>query len=215
MNTYPLTDIEQLSEHTFRLRVNRPPNMSIKSGQCFNVGLPSIAINREYSMYSSADSEYLDFLIRSVEGGLISPSLKKLKPGDLVEIDGAYGEFCLKDPLNTNQEYLFIATGTGIAPFHSFVQTWPTINYKILHGIRTKSECYNAQDYIQGAYVPCISQPDDNSKGIRVTDYLSTETLSSNVRVYICGNRKMIIEVFEILHAKGISGDQIITEVFF
>ena len=214
MNTYPLIDIEHLSKHTFRLRVNRP-DIAIKSGQCFNVGLPGLEINREYSMYSSANSEYLDFLIRSVEDGLISPALQKLKPGDLVEVDGAYGEFCLKDPFSNNQEYLFIATGTGIAPFHSFVQTWPTINYKILHGIRSQDECYHAQEYKKDAYIPCISQPDDGNKGVRVTDYLLANELSPNVQVYICGNRNMIVDTFEILHAKGISGDQIITEVFF
>jgi ferredoxin/flavodoxin---NADP+ reductase len=214
MNTYTLIDIEHLTKHTFRLRVDRP-DILIKSGQCFNIGLPGLEINREYSMYSSADSEYLDFLIRSVEDGLISQALQKLKPGDLVEIDGAYGEFCLEEPLNSNQEYLFIATGTGIAPFHSFVQTWPTINYKILHGVRTKDECYHAQEYGEGGYIPCISQPDDGSKGVRVTDYLTAKELPSNIQVYICGNRKMIIETFEILHAKGVSGDQIITEVFF
>ena len=214
MNTYPLVDIEHLTDHTFKIRVNRP-DIPIKSGQCFNIGLPDLEINREYSMYSSADSKYLDFLIRSVEGGLVSSALQKLKPGDLVEIDGAYGEFCLKDPLNNKHEYLFIATGTGVAPFHSFVQTWPTINYKILHGVRTKDECYHAQAYGENDYISCISQPDNGNKGVRVTDYLSTKELPSNVQVYICGNRNMIIEIFEILNAKGISGDQITTEVFF
>lgn len=214
MNTYPLIDIEHLSKHTFRLRIKRP-DIPIKSGQCFNVGIPGLEINREYSMYSAANSEYLDFLIRSVEDGLVSSALQKLKSGDLIEVDGAYGEFCLKNPLDDDNEYLFIATGTGIAPFHSFVQTYPTINYKLLHGIRTDEERYHAQHYKEGPYIPCISQPADGSKGTRVTDYLLTNKLPSNVQVYICGNRNMIIDAFEILHAKGISGDQIITEVFF
>ena len=136
MNTYPVLDIEHLTNNTFRLRVERP-DITIISGQCFNVGIPDLGINREYSMYSSANSKYLDFLIRSVEGGLISSELQKLKPGDLVEVDGAYGEFCLKDPLNKSQDYLFIATGTGIAPFHSFIKTYTKIKYKILHGVKS------------------------------------------------------------------------------
>ena len=214
MNTYPLERVEHLTENTFKIRIKRP-DILIKSGQCFNVGIPLLGINREYSMYSAADSDYLDFLIRAVNGGIISSELQKLKPGDLVEVDGAYGEFCLNEPIDYSQEYLFIATGTGIAPFHSFVQTWENLNYLILHGVRTKDECYDMSHYKLNSYVPCLSSPGNDEQSIRVTDYLSNIELSSSVKVYICGNRNMIVEVFEILHNKGVSGDRIITEVFF
>ena len=214
MNTYPVLDIEHLTKNTFRQRVERP-NIEIVSGQCFNVGLPKLGINREYSMYSAADSKYLDFLIRSVEGGMISTELQKLKPGDLVEVDGAYGEFCLKDPLNNDEDYLFIATGTGIAPFHSFIKTWNNIDYKIVHGVRYHNECYDSKDYKNGTYVPCVSQPEDGSEARRVTDHLSCEKISKNTNVYVCGNRAMIVDVFDILHLKGVSGDRVTTEVFF
>lgn len=214
MNSYPLVDIEHLTKDTFKIRIKRP-DIEIVSGQCFNIGLPGLQINREYSIYSSANSKYLDFLIRAVEDGSVSSALQKIKPGDLIEVDGAYGEFCLKNPLNSDQEYFFIATGTGIAPFHSFVETWPTINYKLLHGIRYENECYDANAYKKGCYIPCISKPADGREGMRVTDYISNNELPSNAQVYICGNRNMIVEVFEILHSKGISGDKIVSEVFF
>jgi len=214
MNNYPLIDIEHLTSNTFQLRVDKP-NFPIKSGQCFNVGLDGLGINREYSMYSSANSKYLDFLIRSTEGNGISSALQKLKAGDMVEIDGAYGEFCLEEPINNNQEYLFIATGTGIAPFHSFIKTWPDINYSLIHGIRYDEEQYHFEDYSQECYLPCISKPSDGKNGLRVTDYLNNNKIPKDVKVYICGNRNMIVDVFNILHSKGVSGDRIITEVFF
>ena len=214
MNTYPVLDIEHLTNNTFRLRVERP-DITIISGQCFNVGIPDLGINREYSMYSSANSKYLDFLIRSVEGGLISSELQKLKPGDLVEVDGAYGEFCLKDPLNKSQDYLFIATGTGIAPFHSFIKTYTKIKYKILHGVKSVDECYDSNAYADGAYISCISKPKGCDKPRRVTDYLSSIEVSMETQVYVAGNRNMIVDVYDILHSKGVSGDRIITEVFF
>ena len=146
---------------------------------------------------------------------MISSNLQKTKPGDLVEIDGAYGDFCIEEPIDKKTEYLFIATGTGIAPFHSFVETWPNLNYNLVHGIRFEKECYHYNDYEKNSYVPCISRPNDNSQGMKVTDYLLLNELSKDVQVYICGNRNMIVDVFEILHTKGISGDQITTEVFF
>ena len=214
MNTYPLVDIEHLSKHTFRIRIDRP-DIDIISGQCFNIGLPDLQTNREYSIYSSANSKYLDFLIRAVEGGRISSALQKLKPGDLIEVDGAYGEFCLKNPLKSDQKYLFIATGTGIAPFHSFIETWPNIDYTLLHGVRYGDECYHANAYKKESYIPCISKPADGSKGARVTDYLSNNKLPLNIQIYICGNRNMIVDTFEILHSQGVSSDNITTEVFF
>ena len=214
MSTCRILDIEHLTANTFKLRVERP-EIAIISGQCFNIGIPGLGINREYSMYSSADSEYIDFLIRSIDDGLISKELQKLKPGDLVEVDGAYGEFCLKDPLNPNYEYLFIATGTGIAPFHSFIKTYNELNYKLLHGVRTSDECYDIKDYEAGAYISCISKPEGINRSKRVTDYLPGLDISADTEIYICGNRNMIVDVFEILHSKGVSGDRIITEVFF
>ena len=214
MNTYPVLENEHLTEDTFRLRCERP-DIAIKSGQCFNIGLPGLGVNREYSIYSSANSPYLDFLIRSVEGGLISLNLQKTKPGDLVEIDGAYGDFCIEEPIDKETEYLFIATGTGIAPFHSFVETWPDLNYNLVHGVRFEKECYHIKDYEKNSYVSCISRPSDKSQGMRVTDYLLINELPKNVQVYICGNKNMIIDVFELLHSKGIYGNQIKTEVFF
>jgi len=214
MNTYPLLDIEHLTETTFRLRVDRP-DIPIRSGQCFNLGIPGFGVNREYSMYSAEDSSYLDFLIRSVDGGLTSTGLQKAQPGDLIEIDGAYGKFCLDDPLNKSNNYLFIATGTGIAPFHSFVETWPSINYKILHGVRTPEERYHMQEYTKDSYIPCISRPKDGTSGKRVTDYLTEYSIPEGTKVYVCGNRNMIIDVFDLLHKKEVFGDQIKTEVFF
>lgn len=214
MSSCRVLDIEHLTENTFKLRVERP-KIKIISGQCFNVGIPGIGINREYSMYSSADSEYIDFLIRSVDDGLISKELQKLKTGDWVEVDGAYGEFCLKDPSNENLSYLFIATGTGIAPFHSFIKTYTNLNYNIVHGVRTEDECYDSENYKSDAYVSCISRPSGAHKPRRVTDYLFDLEIPKKTQVYICGNRNMIIDVFEILFTKGISSNQIVTEVFF
>ena len=82
---------------------------------------PAQGVNREYSTYSGEHEEHLDFLIKEVEGGLVSVQLKSLKPGDGVEIHGFYGNFRIKSP-DDGRSYCFVATGTGIAPF-PFVRT--------------------------------------------------------------------------------------------
>lgn len=214
MKNYKILKIEHMAAGTFRLRTERP-QVRIKAGQCFNVGVPGSGVNREYSMYSGADDPYLDFLIREVEGGYVSPALKKLKAGDSVEIDGPYGEFCLHGAVDGSRRYLFLASGTGIAPFHSFVQTYPELNYTLLHGIRHPQEQYHAQDYRPGAYVPCISKNAPDQPSMRVTDYLRQHPADPDAIVYLCGNRNMIIDVFEILRDQSVPGDNLFTEVFF
>jgi ferredoxin-NADP reductase len=212
MNSYLVLSNTQKTQNTFCVRVERP-NTSIKSGQCFNVGVAGMDINREYSMYSGADDPYLEFLIRAVDDGLVSSRLQKLKIGDEVEIDGPYGEFCIS-PEKTNSKYVFIGSGTGVAPFHSFVKTYPNLDFILIHGIRYAGEAYDFEDYQTGTYIPCISQ-NGAGQSMRVTDYLCANPISSDSIVYLCGNRNMIIDAVQILLDQGISGNQIISEVFF
>ena len=210
---YKVLEVEHLSPHVFRLRTERPA-VPIRAGQCFSVGTKGLGINREYSMYSGAEDPYLDFLIRSIEHGVVSTALQNVRAGDEVEIGGPYGEFCLPESVLKNR-YLFVATGTGIAPFHSYIKTFPGLDYRILHGIRLWEETYHATHYESGRYLACISQPADGGPGQRVTSHLAHENIVSDEKIYLCGNRAMIVDVVEILRAKGVSGDNIFMEVFF
>lgn len=210
---HKVIEVEHLTPHVFCLRTERPA-VPIRAGQCFSVGPKGLGVNREYSMYSGAEDSHLDFLIRSVEGGVVSTALQTLRVGDDVEIGGPYGEFCLSEPVSGSR-YLFIATGTGIAPFHSYAKTFSGLDYRVLHGIRLREETYHAADYESGRYSACISRPNGSEPGERVTDRLARENIADGEKIYLCGNRAMIVDAVEILRAKGVSGDNIFMEVFF
>lgn len=212
MKTYTVLDVEIKTNETFVLRIEKP-NVPIKAGQCFNVGLPGMDINREYSMYSDANAKHLEFLIRVVENGLVSTRLQNLKAGDQVEVDGPYGEFCI-DQAHLDRKFVFIGSGTGIAPFHSFVKTFPKIDYLIIHGVRKSIEKYDERDYMPQRYVACVSKNEIGSS-MRVDDYLKHNLLHKDSFIYLCGNRNMIIDAVQILLDQGFSGNQIISEVFF
>jgi len=209
---YKVLDIARLTPHVYRVRTTRP-DVPIRAGQCFSVGPKGFGINREYSIYSGADEPYLDFLIRRVEHGLVSVALQNVVPGEEVEVGGPYGDFCLQPPTDGNR-YLFVATGTGIAPFHSYVKSFPRLDYRLLHGIRSPEETYDARDYDPQRYVACMSRPPSGAAE-RVTDRLKREKIGSDEKIYLCGNRAMIVDAIAILRAKGVSGDNIYTEVFF
>jgi len=212
MKNYKIIDVIHLTKNVFKLVTERP-NLSVVAGQCFNLGVPGTSINREYSIYSGSGDLNLVFLIRAIDDGLVSSRLQKMVPGDGIEIDGPYGEFCI--PLDKQRsKFFFIASGTGIAPFHSFVKTFPDIDYTIIHGIRYSNETYDSNDYKVGRYIPCISS-NPRGESMRITDYLKHNHPPDDALFYLCGNRNMIIDTVEILLSLGISGNQIISEVFF
>lgn len=206
--------LRHLTDSTFVLRVERM-GFEFIPGQCVNLGLPKEAINREYSTYSGKDEKYLEFLIKTIEGGALSPKLAKLKPGDEITIDGAYGLFTIADPKDTKNKYLFVGTGTGIAPFHSFALSYPKLNYTVLHGMSFKNERYDAKDYPKERYISCVSREKGGDFHGRVTDYLRKNPVDPKTICYLCGNSEMINEVYDILREQGVNGTNIITEVFF
>lgn len=206
--------IRNLSDSTYVLRVERN-GFDFIPGQCVNIGLKELAVNREYSTYSGLSDDYLEFLVRKVNGGLISNALSSLKPGEAVTLDGAYGLFVLQNPHEKDRRYVFVASGTGIAPFHSFACSYPQIDYKILHGISHMSEAYDNNDYGEGRYFSCVSQEKGGNFDGRVTEYLKSNPVDKDAIYYLCGNSSMINDVYDILRKFDISGSNIITEVFF
>ena len=205
---------ESLSTNTFKLIIERE-NLNFRAGQCVNLGLPNSGINREYSTYSGEKEKKLEFLIREVEGGDVSPALRKLKTGDTIEIDGAYGLFTLPESKPEETSYVFVATGTGIAPFHGFIRTGLNLNYTLLHGTRLNEENYEIEHYERERYIHCVSQEKGGNFQGRVSDYLRQNPQGSERQYYLCGNRNMANEVYDILREQGVSGSNIITEVFF
>jgi len=212
MKKFKVIEVKHKTNHVFCLRTERPDAL-MKAGQCFNVGVPGMGINREYSMYSGAEVAYLEFLIRYVDDGLVSSQLRNLSSGDFVEIDGPYGIFCI-DPQKLQNKFIFICSGTGIAPFHSFVKTYPSLNYQIIHGVRFSNETYDSGDYDSDCYIPCISS-NNSGESMRVTDFLRSNPIDKDALIYLCGNRNMIVDSVEILLSQGVNGSQITTEVFF
>ena len=212
---YKVLNIRDLSPSTYILRLERK-KLDFKPGQCFNLGLKGSGINREYSIYSGVDDSYLEFLIKEVKRGSVSPALRKVKPGDEVALHGPYGAFIISSDRAKKTLFTFIATGTGIAPFHSFVRTYPDLDYRIINGIRTAKERYDYNDYDRKRLTTCVTRDDcwSGFKG-RVTDYLQQNYIDPTQIYFLCGNQGMIQKGYDLLRIKGVSGNQIFTEAFF
>ena len=190
-------------------------DLQFQTGQFVMLKNLNSSAKREYSVYSGEKDEYLEVLVREVEGGKVSGRLKKLKPGTEIEVEGPFGFFKFNPEKFASQKFLFVATGTGISPFHSFVRTFPRLDYQLVHGVRKKEEAYEHADFELENIKLCLSGDENGDFYGRVTDYLFTQKIDSETNCFLCGNSEMIYEAFDILTGKGIPVSNIYSQVYF
>ena len=153
-NYYKVEEIRQLTENTFILSLPKS-RFKFVAGQHISLSIKGDYQSREYSIYSAEESEHLEILVKEVEGGYFSPKLKHLKVGEMVEVHGPFGKFGLDEKKRDTHQHVFIASGTGIAPFHSMVKSFPNLNYKLIHGVRYTNEAYEIEDYDRKRFIVC------------------------------------------------------------
>jgi ferredoxin--NADP+ reductase len=187
------------------------------------------------------DTGDLEFLVRLVPGGSLTPSLWRLVPGDRVRVGPPKGLFTL-DP-DDPRRHLLLSTGTGIAPLRSMLSSLlaplaargerPSAHPPIVvHGVASAPElAYRAElERLAHAgaivYVPAISRPDHPANdgwtgrtgrldGL-VDAVADTAGIDPGSTVaYLCGNPAMIAAVEPRLAALGIPGDAIRTEQYW
>ncbi|MBE0639642.1 MAG: oxidoreductase [Bacteroidales bacterium] len=206
--------IRQLTQSAYVLRFDRN-GIDFTAGQHVILGIKDQNNAREYSVYSAEQDNYFEVLIKEVLEGDVSKKLKKLSPGAQLQMDGPLGFFTLNPEKIKNSKFILIATGTGIAPFRSFVRSYPQLNYTLIHGVRYAHEAYEQEEYNPSKFILCTTGDKNGDFHGRVTDYLLHSTVDPKAEYYLCGNVKMIHEAFDILAQKGVKTNQLHSEVYF
>jgi len=97
---------------------------------------------RYYSIASGREDDYWGILYDRVEEGALTPRLSEMHPGDTVLITKAFGEF-----LPGRSSMVWIATGSGIAPFYAMLRSGLGEHRNILiHGAREREGFYFYDD---------------------------------------------------------------------
>jgi ferredoxin-NADP reductase len=212
-----------LSEQTKHLEFEmlRTPRFGFVAGQWLSLKAnkpDGEEITRAYSIASPpADDSRFALCLNRVQDGFMSNFLCDLEEGAEIVCQGPFGDFILRPPL---RDTLFIATGTGIAPFRSMLhwlladpsrhegrQLW------LLFGSRYEKNIYYHDEFLRLAqthanfhYLPSLSRGGPEWTGLR--GYVQEHVLDivkghTDLHAYICGLDKMIKANRELLKSLG------------
>ncbi|MBS0181456.1 MAG: hypothetical protein JSS39_03590 [Nitrospira sp.] len=198
-----------------------PAAISFKAGQFISFDIPKegypYPVTRPYSIASpSSTSDRVLLLFNLVPGGPGSTYLFSLREGDPVRFKGPAGSFTLRE--DPTKQMLFVATGTGIAPFRSMILSYlerdGTRPLMLFWGVRSERDLYYqdefkdlADRYPHFSFVMTLSQPGSEWTGGRGrVSSLVQERVTSvrDLAVYLCGNGNMIKDVTSYIQAKGL-----------
>lgn len=217
-----------------RWRLPEGEHITFKPGQYIQIKAPEYDGNdeevyRAYSIASSAnDTGYLENFIGYTKGICTTYIHKFLHEGDIVNINGPYGDFYYKE--DDGGPILMVAAGTGMAPIISILHHMRDNNIKrrarFFFGAKTPDDLFVLdelkqfeEDLYDFKFMPTLSRttPEMNWTGDvgRVTNSIEKYVEENgNYTAYLCGSPKMIESIVEALKAKGIPEEKIYYDAF-
>ncbi len=216
---------EKLSETSFNLRVKLEKPLGFLPGQYVNVSVPGTEETRSYSFSSKPGTDEASFLIRNLEGGVMSSYLaERASAGDMVELTGPMGIFYLRE---MKRPQLWLAGGTGLAPFLSMLEKVAeegtdqpiTLYYAVTRAadLVELERVEQLAEKIGTVTVVTILAADDEEHALKgyVTDHLSEQDMNGgDVDAYLCGPPPMVDAVSKHFKTLGTEPAQFFYEKF-
>ncbi len=180
------------------------PGHTFVPGQWVNLFGPG-EVKRSYSIASAPRADgTIDLAVTRVDGGPMSMLLHDLEIGATLPMTDAQGFFVLEEQV---RPVLFVATGTGLAPFRAMLQSLksPSRPLALIFGQRTEADLLY-RDELEGLswleYMPTLSRATDDWTGrrgwvqVHVPDVIAR--LGADLDVYICGLTRMVHTVRDL-----------------
>jgi ferredoxin-NADP reductase len=206
----------QLTDHAFEIELTRPPSFEFRAGQ--TIRFIHETIERYYSPVSTPNDPTLTLCVYDVPRGRFSPILARAAVGTAFRITGPHGYFTFNPSQRTP---VFVATGTGIAPFVSMGRSGLS-EFIILHEVESARELYYRDLFrnIASNYTPCLIRPSKTDPGSTDTfhgnaaGFIKENLPPASYDFYLCGEREMTREV-TLLADERFSGSYVFKEVFY
>lgn len=219
----PSGEKSHLSEHTVTRNIEISPDVYLLSfrrkfdfipGQVVKLGIDSNNPPRIYSICSGNQDLDVSVLFNVKKDGILTPRMAALIPGDKILVSEPYGSFTGDD-----EPAWWISSGTGIAPFYSMLRSGLKNRKTLIHGVSYLNQFYfedELEEALSESYIRCCSRESscDTFPG-RVTAYLSQIDEFPQVKYYLCGMALMVVEVRDLLIAKGVPFASIEAEIYF
>lgn len=183
-------------------------------GQYVNIAVPGSSGHRSYSFSTAPGERTLGFLIKKIEGGLMSSWLAHAKPGDRLDLTGPMGSFYLR---GGDGPLLFLAGGTGLAPFLSMLEVLAREGSRrdihLIYGVTRDLDLVLVEQLSGFAsrlpnftFATVVADPaSDHPRKGWVTQHMPEEMLAAGeVDVYLCGPPAMVDAVRHYLDENGV-----------
>ena len=216
-------DVLSYNVRGFRFKLVDPPTFEFTAGQFLVLNVPheGKVVKRAYSIASPPhEPDAVELCIQHLEGGIASTYLWKLKAGDAVSISGPHGNFILKEPLD--YEPVFLATGTGVAPFRSMVRhllhrnvstgIWLIFGTRYEHAVLYESEFRSLAGLRHNFhYIPTVSRPKEWHGEVGHVQQTFQKHVKdfTNKEMYLCGWLEVVKAVYADLQGMGVPKEQL------
>jgi benzoate/toluate 1,2-dioxygenase reductase subunit len=198
-----LHSVDRPSETTIAFSLDGADGVSFLPGQYANLLVPGTVQRRSYSFSSPPGAETLSFLARNIPPGVMSTYLReKAVPGTPVEFIGPAGSFYLRE---IKRPLLFLAGGTGLAPFLSMLgkiaETGSAYPIHLGYGVTNDVDLVGVQRLEEFAtkipgftFFTCVSARDSAHprKGYVTAHVEASHLNGGDVDVYLCGPPPMV-----------------------
>jgi len=192
-----------------------PRGADFRPGQVVAVTVDRTIPPRLFSLCSGPRDPDWQILFDVKPDGLLSPRLATLTAGDSLLVSDPFGTFA-----GDGEDDWWIAAGTGIAPFRAMLRAGQGRAGRLIHGSRTPERFFFQDAFharLGDRYVRCCSGA--AGTGLyhgRLTAWLRETPLPSHPCLFcLCGSPEMVVEVRDILIARGIAIASIRSEIYF
>jgi benzoate/toluate 1,2-dioxygenase reductase component len=211
-----LVAVERLSTTSIAFTLEASSALAFLPGQYANLTVPGTDQLRSYSFSSAPGSKTLSFLVRDIPQGVMSGFLRdEAVPGMPIAMAGPSGSFYLRD---IRRPVLFLAGGTGLAPFLSMLgkiaETACAQPIHLVYGVTNDDDLVvldqlnEFANRIPGFTFACCVAAEASAyprKGY-VTSHIEPVHLNGgDVDIYLCGPPPMVEAVRDWLDRQGVA----------
>lgn len=213
-----------------RFDLVEPKEISFLSGQTVMLKVAA-GINRSMSIASPPSEKNSILVAHDVSPmGPYSQWTINAKVGDTMEFMGPLGNFIAYKPAcrrgrESPRRKIFVATGTGIAPFRSMILDMPSEPMMLYWGLRHEEDIFWQKEfeelshtYPNFQFVLTLSQPTTlwvGKQGHACDHVFAEEKNLPDADFYLCGNKDMVNEMRTRLSAAGVPNAQVKFELFY